>query len=55
MATNDNSYDVNCNIRCALLNIQSVGNKTVEIRERKFDVFALTETWLKEHERAKNC
>ena len=57
MATNDISYDVNCNIRCALVNIQSVSNKTVEIRElireRKFDVFALTETWLKEHERAK--
>ena len=38
--------------KCGLLNVQSVGNKTIEIRELieqfKFDIFMVTETWLKE-------
>ena len=38
------------NIRCGLINIQSVSNKTIEIRELitdyKLDICVLTETWL---------
>ena len=37
-------------LRCGLINIQPVGNKTIEIRnlinEAKFDICILTETWL---------
>ena len=37
-------------LHCGLVNIQSVGNKTINIRnlinEAKFDIFILTETWL---------
>ena len=37
-------------LHCGLVNIQSVGNKTINIRnlinEAKFDIFMLTETWL---------
>ena len=37
-------------LHCGLDNIQSVGNKTINIRnliiEAKFDIFILTETWL---------
>ena len=37
-------------LNCGLVNIQCVGNKTINIRnlinEAKFDVFMLTETWL---------
>ena len=44
-------------ISCALVNIQSVGNKTCEIRDyitdNKLDVLILTETWLYKHENAK--
>ena len=38
-------------LRCGLINIQSVGNKTMKIRnlvnEEKLDLLMLTETWLK--------
>ena len=38
------------NIKCGLINIQSVGNKTIKIRnlinENKLDLLLLTETWL---------
>ena len=37
-------------LHCGLVNIQSAGNKTINIRnlinEAKFDIFILTETWL---------
>ena len=37
-------------LNCALLNIQSVTTKTLEIREliaeKSLDILALTETWL---------
>ena len=37
-------------LHCGLVNILSVGNKTINIRnlinEAKFDIFILTETWL---------
>ena len=37
-------------LRCGLINIQSVGNKTIKIRnlinEAKFDTCILTEAWL---------
>ena len=37
-------------IKCGFINIQSVGNKTLEIKElindNKFDILALAETWL---------
>ena len=37
-------------LHCGLVNIQSVGNKTINIRnlinDAKFDIFMLTETWL---------
>ena len=37
-------------LHCGLVNIQSVGNKTINIRnlinEARFDIFMLTETWL---------
>ena len=52
MATNTRSYS-----NCALVNIQSVGNKTFEIREdimdNKLDILMLTETWLNVHDTAK--
>ena len=38
-------------LRCGLINIQSVGNKTIKIRnlinDENLDVCMLTETWLK--------
>ena len=41
---------LNNSIRCGLLNIQSVGNKTFEIynllKDNDLDILALTETWL---------
>lgn len=44
-------------LNCGLVNIQSVGNKTIEIREllneREFDVMAITETWLNNFDSAK--
>ena len=44
-------------LNCALLNIQSVTNKTVEIREliteNSLDILDLTETWLGHKESAK--
>ena len=52
MATNPR-----CCLNCALVNIQSVGNKTCEIRdyinENKLDILVLTETWLNNLDRAK--
>ena len=37
-------------LHCGLVNIQSIGNKTIKIRnlinEAKIDIFILTETWL---------
>ena len=42
--------DSNLHLKCGLINIQSVGNKTIKIRnlinELEFDLFLLTETWL---------
>lgn len=42
---------------CGFINIQSVGNKTIEIRqliaEQCFDVFAIAETWLNDFDHAK--
>ena len=42
--------DSNVNLKCGLINIQSVGNKTIKIRnlinELELDVLLLTETWL---------
>ena len=44
-------------LRGGLINIQSVSNKTIQIREmindRAFDIVALTETWLMESDSAK--
>lgn len=44
------------NIKCAFINIQSVGNKTIEIRElinnHQLDIFALAETWLNGYDHA---
>ena len=44
-------------IKWGFLNVQSVGNKTFELRnlvnEGKFDVLALAETWLCEYDSAK--
>ena len=44
-------------LKCGLVNIQSVGNKTLLIRdllcEENFDVFAVTETWLNSFDTAK--
>ena len=41
-------------IKCGLLNIQSVRNKAHEIRElikeENIDIFALTETWLSDYD-----
>ena len=52
MATNAQSC-----INCDLVNIQSVGNKTYEIRDyindNKLDVLVLTETWLNNSDSAK--
>ena len=52
MATNTRGL-----INCALVNIQSVGNKTCEIRDyiidNKLDILVLTETWLQSYDRAK--
>ena len=49
--------DSRCLNYCALVNIQSVGNKTCEIRdyinENKLDVLMLTETWLNYSDSAK--
>ena len=44
-------------LNCALINIQSVGNKTSEIRDyindNKLDILVLTETWLNNYDSAK--
>ena len=52
MATNAIS-----SIKCALVNIQSVGNKTCEIRDyiidNQLDILVLTETWLNNCDSAK--
>lgn len=46
--------ECNYNIKCGLLNVQSVGNKTIIIREmineKNFDICVLTETWLQNNE-----
>ena len=51
MAVNDNHINV------GLVNIQSTGNKTLEIKElindNKLDIFVVTETWIDENETAK--
>ena len=51
------AIDTRCCLKCALVNIQSVGNKTYEIRDyindNKLDVFVLTETWLNINDSAK--
>ena len=43
--------DTRFGLKCALVNIQSVDNKTCEIRDyindNKLDILMLTETWLK--------
>ena len=43
-------------LKCGLINAQSVCNKTIEIRalmvEEKFDILAITETWLNESDKA---
>lgn len=47
------------NIRCGLLNVQSVSNKTFDIHELisdyKLDIFAVTETWLSNQDSARIC
>ena len=52
MATN-----VRCCLNCALVNIQSVGNKTYEIRDyindNELDILVVTETWLTNYDNAK--
>ena len=52
MASRENSV-----FKCGLLNIQSVTNKTQEIRdlisENRYDILMLTETWLGECDHAK--
>ena len=49
-----NSYR---SVNCGLINIQSVSNKTLEIRdyisENNLDILLVTETWLHEHDYAK--
>ena len=44
-------------LKCGLVNIQSVGNKTLEVREllgeQELDLFAIVETWLNEIDSAK--
>ena len=49
--------DTNSFVNCCYVNIQSVGNKTVEIREfiidHQIDILAITETWLAYGELAK--
>ena len=51
------AIDPRCYLNCALVNIQSVGNKTCEIRDyindNKLDVLVLTETWLNNSDSAK--
>ena len=49
--------DTRYRLNCALVNIQSVGNKTHEIRDyindNKLDILVLTETWLSKNDSAK--
>ena len=44
-------------LNCAIMNIQSVTSKTLEIREliaeKSFDILALTETWLSKNDSSK--
>ena len=45
--------DANNNLlKCGLINIQSIRNKTIEIHEliidEAYDIFCITETWLNE-------
>ena len=44
-------------LKCALVNIQSVGNKTCKIRDytndNKLDILMLAETWLNNYDSAK--
>ena len=46
-------------IKCGLLNIQSVSNKTFDVRgllnDERFSMLALTETWLTKFDSAKIC
>ena len=49
--------NINMQLKCGYINIQSVGNKTAEIRElivdKHFDIFAIAETWLNEQDLSK--
>ena len=51
------AIDTRCCLNCALVNIQSVGNKTYEIRDyiydNELDILVLTETWLTNYDSAK--
>ena len=51
------AIDTRFGLKCALVNIQSVGNKTCEIRDyindNKLDILMLTETWLNNYDSAK--
>ena len=44
-------------LKCGFVNIQSVGNKTMQIREiisdQTLDILALSETWLEDYDPAK--
>ena len=58
MDINDNlNLNNSTKLNCGLLNVQSVGNKTLDIYEliidKKLDVLALTETWLNMYDTAK--
>lgn len=45
------------NIQCGFVNIQSVGNKTIELREliseKSYDVLGIAETWLHDSDKSK--
>ena len=51
------AIDTRFALKCALVNIQSVGNKTCEIRDyindNKLDILMLTEIWLNNYDTAK--
>ena len=51
------AIDTRFGLKCALVNIQSVGNKTCGIRDyindNKLDILMLTETWLNNYDTAK--
>ena len=51
------AIDTRFGLKCALVNTQSVGNKTCEIRgyinDNKLDILMLAETWLNNYDSAK--